>query len=83
VCVSQICSGVKMMIFTVCTEKNRSWHAKEYNDVSLIDWVSEKLLYHHLPYHMDLYVHAVCHVVSHSRRDAHADQSRKLLWGGD
>ena len=67
-CVSQIYSGVKMMIFKVCTEKNRSQHTKEYNNVSLIYWVAKKLLCHLVPYHMDLYVHAVyhCHIVSHS-----------------
>lgn len=66
-CVSQIYSGVKMMVFNVCTEKNRSQLAKEYNNVSLVYWVAKKSFYHLLPYHMDLYVHAVCHVVSHSR----------------
>jgi hypothetical protein len=51
----------------MCTEKNRSQRAEGYNIVSLIYWVAKKLLYHRLPYHMDLYVCAVCHVVSHSK----------------
>jgi len=66
-CVLQINSGAKMMVFNVCTEKNCSQHAKEYNNVSLVYWVAKQLLCHLLPYHMDLYVHVVCHVVSHSR----------------
>jgi len=55
------------MIFKVCSEKNRSQHAEEYNIVGLIYWVAKKLLCHRLPYHMDVYVCGVCHVVLYSR----------------